>query len=141
MLEFNSFIAEMVLIVVPLCGKKFTWLCSDGKSRSRLDNFWLLDGLFTTWKISGQWVEDRDILGHCPIWLLLFSKDWGPKPFRVFNGWLEHPDFLDFVAQLLSGELKVVGKRGFRLKENLKLSKANLKMWNKEVFGCLDLNI
>lgn len=58
----------------------------------------------------------------------------------MINGWFEHPDFSDVVAQ--SWEyFKVVGQKGFVLKEKLKLLRAKLKVWNKEVFSRMDLNI
>lgn len=38
------------------------------------------------------------ISDHCPIWLMCSRKDWGLKPFRVCNGWLDHVGFKDFVV-------------------------------------------
>lgn len=39
MIEFINLIYEMDLVYVPVCGKSFTWFCSDGLFRSRLVRF------------------------------------------------------------------------------------------------------
>jgi hypothetical protein len=130
----------MEVIDVPVLGKKFTWFSADGKSMSRIDRFLLSDGFISMFGISGQWVGDRDISDHCPIWLIVSSDNWGPKPFRVINGWFDHPEFLPFIESCWKG-YKIMGKKAFVLKEKFKLLKESLRKWNKEVFGYLDLNI
>jgi hypothetical protein len=130
----------MELIDVPVLGKKFSWFSADGKSMSRIDRFLLSDGFITSQGTAGQWIGDRDISDHCPIWLTTSSNNWGPKPFRVINGWLNHPEFKDFVESAWKS-YDVRGKKAFVLKEKLKLLRESLKKWNKEVFGYLDLNI
>ncbi|GJU07794.1 hypothetical protein Tco_1124224 [Tanacetum coccineum] len=40
---------------------------------------------------------DRKLLDHCPIVLKDVELDFGPKPIRVFNTWLEESDFLSIV--------------------------------------------
>lgn len=138
--EFNNFIVDMELFDVPVLGQKFSWLCSDGISMSRLDRFLISDGLIDLWGVTGQWIGSRDISYHCPIWLLRANKDWGPKPFRVFNAWFEHEDFLPFVKDCWTS-FAVSGPKAFVVKEKFKLLKERLRKWNKEVFGVLDLNI
>ncbi|PNX58976.1 cysteine-rich receptor-like protein kinase, partial [Trifolium pratense] len=137
---FREFVEDMELVDIPVLGKKFSWFSSDGKAMSRLDRFLLSDGFMGKSGISGQWIGDRDISDHCPIWLLCSSCNWGPKPFRVVNGWLEHPDFKAFVESSWKS-YNISGKKAFVLKEKLKLLKESLREWNKEVFGILDLNI
>ncbi|CAJ2628008.1 unnamed protein product [Trifolium pratense] len=130
----------MDLVDIPVLGKKFSWVSPDGKAMSRLDRFLLSEGFVEKSGISGQWIGDRDISDHCPVWLLCSSCDWGPKPFRVVNAWLEHPDFKKFVESSWKS-FNVGGKKAYVLKEKLKLLKESLKKWNKDVFGILDLNI
>ncbi|MCI19886.1 cysteine-rich receptor-like protein kinase, partial [Trifolium medium] len=130
----------MEVVDVPVLGKKFSWFSADGKSMSRIDRFLLSDGFIVKHGISGQWIGDRDISDHCPVWLIVSPVNWGPKPFRVINGWLEHPDFLSFVETSWKS-FAVHGKKAYVLKEKFKLLKDCLKKWNKEVFGFLDLNI
>ncbi|KAK2351032.1 hypothetical protein QL285_097633 [Trifolium repens] len=70
----------------------------------------------------------------------LSPNNWGPKPFRVINGWFDHPDFFSFVKQCWMGFV-VHGKKAFVLKEKFRMLKECLRKWNKEVFGYMDLNI
>jgi hypothetical protein len=137
---FNRFVEEMEVIDVPVLGKKFSWYSADGKSMSRIDRFLLSEGFITSQGISGQWIGDRDISDHCPIWLIASITNWGPKPFRVINGWLDHPEFLPFVEKSWKS-FDVRGKKAYVLKEKFRLLKESLRKWNKEVFGILDLNI
>lgn len=74
---------------------------------------------------------------HC---LDHLQKDWGPRPFRFFNRWLLHPEFKEFFIQKC-GSYNIEGWGGFVLKEKLKLLKADLKVWNREVFGNLETSI
>lgn len=31
------------------------------------------------------------------MWVKDNNVNWGPKPFKVFNCWYDHPEFLEFV--------------------------------------------
>ncbi|GAU22765.1 hypothetical protein TSUD_129770 [Trifolium subterraneum] len=137
---FNRFVEEMELVDVPVLGKKFTWFSADGKSMSRIDRFFMSDGFAAKYDITGQSIRDRDISDHFPVWLIVSSNNWGPKPFRVINGWLDHPDFFPFVENTWKS-FDVHGKKAFILKEKFKLLKGCLRKWNREVYGYLDLNI
>ncbi|PNX65065.1 cysteine-rich receptor-like protein kinase [Trifolium pratense] len=126
-MEFHQFVEDMELVDVPMSGKKFTLFSADGRLMSRLDKFLLSSGLIGKWKVAGQWVGDKDISDHCPVSLHCSVNNWGPKPFRVNNCWLEHPDFLRFVENIwLSNNFD--GKKAFVLKEKLKSLKDGLRM-------------
>lgn len=48
------------------------------------------------WMSQAQWELKglgRKSLDHSAIWLIRKSVDWGPKPFKVFNIWLENEEF------------------------------------------------
>ncbi|XP_045831276.1 uncharacterized protein LOC123922622 [Trifolium pratense] len=138
--EFCQFVEAMDLIDVPVAGKKFSWFSADGKAMSRLDRFLLSDKFIEKGEVSGQWIGNRDISDQCPIWLLCSNLNWGPKPFKLNNCWLEHAEFKPFVAKIWE-KLNIKGKKAFVIKEKLKRLKEELRGWNKEVFGMLDLNI
>ncbi|MCI20776.1 cysteine-rich receptor-like protein kinase, partial [Trifolium medium] len=139
-LEFRHFVDLMEVVDVPVAGKKFTWFSSDGQRMSRLDRFLLSEGFIVKGGITRQWIGDRDISDHCPIWLLCNNLNWGPKPFKFFNCWLEHPNFKNFVENSWEN-MDIRGKKAFVVKEKFKRLKEALKGWNKEVFAILDLNI
>jgi exonuclease III len=138
--EFLQFCESMELVDIPVLGKKFTWFNSDGSAMSRLDRFLLSEGFISKGSITNQWVGDRDISDHCPIWLMSSNLNWGSKPFKFNNCWLEHPEFFTFVKNTWES-LNVQGKKAFVIKEKLKKLKDALKAWNRDVFGILDLNI
>ncbi|XP_058787450.1 uncharacterized protein LOC131661827 [Vicia villosa] len=121
-------------------GKKFTWQGGDGRSRSRIDRFLVSDKVVNDWGIVGQFVGDRDLSDHCPIWLEVDNNNWGPKPFKFNNEWFSIDSFLPFVKKEWE-DLKVEGRGDFVLKEKLRLLKGRLNWWNKEVFGRIDLEI
>ncbi|PNX97063.1 cysteine-rich receptor-like protein kinase, partial [Trifolium pratense] len=111
--EFTQFVEGMDVVDVPVTGKKFTWFSFDGKAMSRLDRFLLSEGFIVKGRISGQWFN---------------------------NCWMDHDEFKPFVEKVWNN-LSINGKKAFVIKEKLKRLKEELKIWNKEVFGILDLNI
>ncbi|XP_058767003.1 uncharacterized protein LOC131640642 [Vicia villosa] len=130
----------MELVDVPTIGGKFTWFSSNGRAMSRIDIFLLSDSLIEDWKVVGQVIGGRDISDHAPIWIKNNKKDWGPKPFKFNNNWLNHKDFGKFVEEEWA-KINVKGRGDFCLVEKLKILKGRLSWWNKVVYGCLDLNI
>ena len=140
MVDFNAFVNEMNLIDLPLHGNKFTYFCSDGIAASRLDRFLVSDGIMNLRQVKGQRVGKRDISDHRPIWLECSNLNWGPKPFRFNNCWLEHDGFKSFIVEEWK-KIQITGRKAYVIKEKLKIIRESLKKWNKEVFGWLDLNI
>ncbi|XP_058763699.1 uncharacterized protein LOC131637125 [Vicia villosa] len=137
---FAEFIEESGLVDVPCKGKKFSWFSGDGKSMSRIDRFIISDKVVNDWGVIGQRIGDRDVSDHCPIWLEVDTKNWGPKPFKFNNEWFSCSSFYDFVEKEWNS-FKVEGRGDFVLKQKLFLLKGRLKWWNKEVFGKKDLEI
>ncbi|GKU89286.1 hypothetical protein SLEP1_g3443 [Rubroshorea leprosula] len=137
MRAFNCFIEETGLVDLPLRGRKFTWFKSDGTATSRLDRFLVSTKFLINFPELIQKGLKRDIFYHCSIVLISSSMDWGPKPFRSLDCWLELKEFSSFVQEKWSSYI-VEGWEGFKLKEKFKLLKNDLKKWNKEVFGHID---
>ncbi|XP_057419451.1 uncharacterized protein LOC130713677 [Lotus japonicus] len=135
-IEFNNFVEAMELVDLPLAGRKYTWYRANGQAQSRIDRFLISHEWLLQWPNCEQVGLARDISYHCPLLLRSVFQDWGLKPFRVLNCWLEHPGFSGLVEKTLA-ENQVVGWGAFVLKEKLKRLKLKLKDWNKEVFGDL----
>ncbi|XP_045791359.1 uncharacterized protein LOC123886064 [Trifolium pratense] len=138
--EFSLFMEAMEVIDTPVLGKKFTWFNSDGSAMSRLDRFLLSEGFIHQGGVSYQWIGDRDISDHCPIWLECSNHNWGPKPFKFNNCWVDHPEFLDLVKKNWA-QSDVRGTKTFVISEKMKRLKEALKKWNRDVFGFKDLCI
>lgn len=97
--DFQEFIDDLNLIDLPMLENHFTWFKHDGSSMSRLDKFLLSEGWINMWGTAAQWVGRRDVSDHCPIMLKGKCLNWGPKPFRFNNCWLQHPIFKSFVEE------------------------------------------
>lgn len=84
----------------------------------------------------------RDLSDHSPIWIKGNNSipNYGPKPFKFFNYWLDHKDFLPLVSNLWNS-CSINGNVAFVLKEKLKGLKGCIRTWNKECFGILELNV
>ncbi|GKA20405.1 RNA-directed DNA polymerase, eukaryota [Tanacetum coccineum] len=95
--EFNDFINMMRLIEIPMGGRKFTRISDDGLKFSKLDRFLLNDEFNNLWGNLSVVALDRKLSDHYPIVLKDVDLDFGPKPFRVFNIWLEECDFSQVV--------------------------------------------
>ncbi|KAI5391712.1 hypothetical protein KIW84_076498 [Lathyrus oleraceus] len=74
----------------------------------------------------GQYVGNRDLSDHCPIWMKASKEDRGPKPFKFNNSWLNHPEFSLFLKKVWK-YFKVEGRGDFVLKEKLRQLKLSLK--------------
>lgn len=97
--EFNGFINQMELLDIPISDRRFTWFRPNGKSMSRIDRFLISGAWLSCWPESSQLVLDRDFSDHCPLLLRCVIRDWGPKPFRTLNCWMQDPRFKGFVEK------------------------------------------
>ncbi|KAK0578404.1 hypothetical protein LWI29_009836 [Acer saccharum] len=76
---------------------------------------------------------------HSPILLhnVTELERYGPAPFRFQNMWTSHVGFLDVVGN--SWNEPMVSDSGLHfLVGKLKRMKQRLRVWNKEIFGCVD---
>ncbi|XP_019427125.1 PREDICTED: uncharacterized protein LOC109335447 [Lupinus angustifolius] len=137
---FNSWIGEMELIDLPLIGRSFTWFHPGNSSMSRVDRFLLSPDWLNAWPNSTQWALNREFSNHCPVILRYKKLEKGPIPFKFNNCWLHHPSFAAVVSNSWANS-DVVGKWEFIIKEKLKHLKKDIKVWNKECFGCLDTKL
>ncbi|XP_058749863.1 uncharacterized protein LOC131622859 [Vicia villosa] len=130
--DFNDFILSMDLVDIPVVGSKFTWFKLDGSACSRLDRFLVSEGLIDLSKLECQVVGDRCLSYHCPIWLNASSRNWSPNTFKLFKCWFDHEKFIPFVEVIRSNAV-IWGRTVFILTKKIKILKAKLNFWNKEV--------
>ncbi|GKV39902.1 hypothetical protein SLEP1_g47602 [Rubroshorea leprosula] len=132
MREFDGFIRDVGLVDLPLIGRKFTWVQASGRSMSRIDRFLLSEGWLTKWGDAKQWGLNRTVSDHCPILLKQQVVDWGPKPFKFFNSWIEQEGCRELIKETWS-KADVQGWAGYRIKEKLKMTKEALRKWSKDL--------
>ena len=87
----------MELQEIKSVGSNYTWIRPNGYVKSRLDRFLVSDQWLFVWPESCQHVLQRDLSDHCPTILQTNMVDWGPKPFRVFDWWLQQNQYQKMV--------------------------------------------
>ncbi|XP_071700202.1 uncharacterized protein [Rutidosis leptorrhynchoides] len=138
--RFNTFIDESALIDVPLFGKRFTRICDNGRKMSKLDRFLISDNLSQTWGELSLTALDRNTSDHCPLILRDTNTDFGPKPFRVFDIWLEQESAEQIITQTWA--ILVTGfKPDVCFCKKLKNIKEALRKWSKSQYGQIDIDV
>ena len=133
--EFHNFINSCALVDLPLQGGDFTWSrCGEVPASSRLDRF----------LISLEWEDHfieaiqkrlpQPLSDHFPICLENGSFQRGRVPFKFENMWLEVEGFRDLIKRWWE-EARIEGYASFVVAKKLKVIKAEIKKWNREVFG------
>ncbi|GKV12050.1 hypothetical protein SLEP1_g23252 [Rubroshorea leprosula] len=85
--------------------RKFTWYHSNGNQMSRIDQFLLSKGWLSKWCDTKQWGLTRTVSDHCPIMLKVQKVDWGPKPFKFFDAWLDDQGCKELISKGEQGQL------------------------------------
>ncbi|KAK1360352.1 hypothetical protein POM88_044826 [Heracleum sosnowskyi] len=84
--SFNDFIKDQNLFDIDLSNTKFTWIGSAGK-KSRLDRVLVCE----KWFAAGEWglfAMHRKKSDHKRLIFKHRPCNWGPKPMKIFNCWL-----------------------------------------------------
>ena len=134
--EFNDWLHDMEVDDIPCVGKLFTWFRPNGSCKSKLDRVLVSDAWLSKWPDSSQFILGRNYSNQCPVFMQSKCIDWGPKPFKVFDGWLMNKDYHKVVKECWS-DTKLTGWGGYVLKCKLQILKQRLKIWSKENFGDL----
>ncbi|KAL8552573.1 hypothetical protein ACS0TY_001312 [Phlomoides rotata] len=129
--KFKEFIEESQLLEMNMIGKRFTWYRPDGTCRSKLDKFLVNEEWNRKWPSQKLRGGKRSLSDHRPIFVEEDVKDWGPKPFKLFNWWLNKKSFVDLVEGKWNS-YSITGRASFRFKEKLKCLKGDIKHWKSE---------
>jgi len=131
---FNNFIEKAELVDIPMTGRKLTWYKPNGLVKSRIDRVLMSKEWVEVWPHCKQHVLSRSVSDHCAIIVKSEIIDWFPKPFRSLNVWQSDNRFKEFLKESWL-KYEVQGGGIYIFKEKLKKLKADLKVWNREVFG------
>ncbi|GLU01310.1 hypothetical protein SLE2022_186220 [Rubroshorea leprosula] len=96
---------------------------------------WMLN-----WSDLKQWGLVRSLSDHCPIMVKNEARNWGPKPFKLFNVWLQNPSFRELVENQWNNS-DIRGWGGFVVKEKLKRLKNCVKDWTRNQVQGVDKHI
>lgn len=100
--------------------------------------------------VNGDWLAsfsntameflERGVSDHSSALVAIAKQiSYGPKPFKYFNFWFDHKNFLQWVED--GWRTEVEGFSMFRFYSKLKSTKAVLKVKNRECFGGLGLKV
>ncbi|XP_071709244.1 uncharacterized protein [Rutidosis leptorrhynchoides] len=105
-IEFDSVIGIKIVTKRGYCvetsmrGRLFTLVSDDGVKFSKLDRFFITEKFCTLWENLSVVTLERRHSDHCPIVLKDEEKNFGPKPFKVFDAWFDEKD-VDQVKEAL----------------------------------------
>ncbi|XP_071740483.1 uncharacterized protein [Rutidosis leptorrhynchoides] len=134
---FNDFINELRLLDIPLGGKRFTRICDNGLKFSKLDRFLVSEKSIHVWGNLSTLALERKLSNHCPLILRDKEIDFGPKPTKIFDEWLDADGSGDIVKKAWG--LNVEGRRlDCIIRKKLKNVKCALKEWSAKSLGKLD---
>ncbi|KAK8650232.1 hypothetical protein V6N13_139878 [Hibiscus sabdariffa] len=139
MAGFGSFVEEVGLLDLPTSGKTFTWFRTGSKA-SQLDRFLVSPTWIENFRGLEQFVLQCGVSDHAPVCLSSGVVEWDPKPFQFLNCWLEkrgHVKLMELEWHRISDEVV----SSLSSIEKLRVLKGFLKLWNRESFGSVDLQI
>ena len=129
--DFNWFIADSGLTEVQLEGYSFTWSHPSAKKMSKLDRFFVTDGLLSIFPHISAVCLDRNLSDHRPILLREVVVDYGPPPFRVFHLWFSYEGFDQMILDTWNGILLDDYNLMVRFKKKLQSLKKEIRIWVK----------
>ncbi|GJX52196.1 RNA-directed DNA polymerase, eukaryota [Tanacetum coccineum] len=128
---FNLFISSAGLEEVPLDGCKFTWCHKSGSKMSKLDRFFISEGLLNSCPNISSITLDCYLSDHMPILLRESHHDYGPSPFRFFHYWFELEGFDTFVKQTWNDAQVTDSNAISMFMKKMKYLKEKIRMWVK----------
>lgn len=131
--NFLNFVKRSAMLNVQILNSNFTWFGPSNK-RSKLDRALISH----EWVRTGSWVLvslRRRNSDHRPIVLKSSQCNWGPKPFKFFNCWLQDKGLMDNLGAIWK-------KSGLtNLCARFKEVREYTRSWNSQQFGNIDSRI
>ncbi|WOH04087.1 hypothetical protein DCAR_0623493 [Daucus carota subsp. sativus] len=130
---FNDFIESSELFDVRMVGSGYTW-CGPSAKQSRLDRVLANWEFFSKgdWKVEALGRMNSD---HRALHLFVGKENWGAKPFKVFDCWLNNEIFLDRLKEVW----KVEATGNFHQK--IRHLRKWIAVWNKNENGNIEEKI
>ncbi|GKA44708.1 RNA-directed DNA polymerase, eukaryota, partial [Tanacetum coccineum] len=128
----NNFIYLAGLVDLHLGGYSYTWAHKSASKMSKLDRFYISEGLLDLFPHLSGLCLDRHLSDHRPIIMFESKLDYGPIPFRMFHSWFKMEGFDKFVEHTWDS-MNVMDSNGLIcMKKKLQLLKNAIKSWVKE---------
>ncbi|XP_071728752.1 uncharacterized protein [Rutidosis leptorrhynchoides] len=119
-------------------GRIYTRVSDDGIKFSKLDRFLVLEKLCGLWVNISVVAMERSSSDHCPIMLKDEEKNFGPKPFRIFDVWLEDEEIVKVIKDVWVALIDTSIRRDCNFMNKLKRIKNELRTWSNKKFSQLN---
>ncbi|XP_071689062.1 uncharacterized protein [Rutidosis leptorrhynchoides] len=139
--RFNDFVSDNCLIEIPMSGRIYTRVSGDGLKFSKLDRFLVTENFLHTWKDLTACIMDRHLSDHCAIILMDEERDFGPKPFKIFDAWLDDEEVSKVIEDAWDKEVAVINRKDCVFRNRLKNVKNAIKDWSRNRLDKLDVEI
>ncbi|KAK9063215.1 hypothetical protein SSX86_017085 [Deinandra increscens subsp. villosa] len=131
--DFNSFIDRVGLHEYSQKGFRYTYMsCRKGRyTWSRIDRFLVCEGVFNRWPNAYVRVLNRNLSDHSPLVFSIVDTNFGPKPFRMFDSWLDRPGSSELINSVLESWVEH-GPADINLLRKLAYLRSRLRDWFKD---------
>ncbi|GKC46174.1 cytochrome P450 [Tanacetum coccineum] len=131
---FNDFISSSGLLDIPMGGMRFTRMNTLGSKLSKIDRILVSNHFLDKWLNSHILALIKEFSDHSPLLLLNSVNDCGPIPFKFYNSWLLHEDFVNVITDHWSSPTDShLNLSAAIFKAKLKKLKLAIKLWRTTV--------
>ncbi|GKA05381.1 RNA-directed DNA polymerase, eukaryota, reverse transcriptase zinc-binding domain protein, partial [Tanacetum coccineum] len=113
---------------------KYTGFDREGAKSSKVDRFLVNFRFFDLWKDAVFSVLPKALSDHCPIFLKVGSPNFGPKPFKVFDKWLNDVAFQELISSFWADFYNSLSP-DLVLKNKLRSLRLEIKKWAADRFA------
>ncbi|XP_022023986.1 uncharacterized protein LOC110924264 [Helianthus annuus] len=128
---FNAFINEAGLLEYEMMGRKYTFLVENGSKMSKIDRFLVCFSFFSDWPDACLRALPRTHSDHNPIVLTTAKKNFGARPFRVFNSWLDKEGYVETVEKAATDFIGMEEPPDVVLSKKFKFVRDSIKNWRE----------
>ncbi|KAM0061725.1 putative RNA-directed DNA polymerase [Helianthus debilis subsp. tardiflorus] len=131
--DFNSFIDDSDLHEYFMRGNRFTYMAANNGcfKLSKIDRVLVCQSFFNKLPRACLRSLPRGLSDHSPLLLTLVDSNFGYKPFRWFNSWLDREGCKEVVLKALN-DCSVKGRPDVVFSGKLKCVKEAIRTWWKE---------
>uniref|UniRef100_A0A251VRU4 Putative RNA-directed DNA polymerase, eukaryota, Reverse transcriptase zinc-binding domain protein n=1 Tax=Helianthus annuus TaxID=4232 RepID=A0A251VRU4_HELAN len=110
-------------------GSAFTWRSDNGKKKSKIDRFLVNSEFFNSWPEACLLASPKLWSDHCPLILVTKEVNFGARPFRIFNSWLNKDGFKEVVVDACVNFADTGCSRDLNLIRKLGVIRSKIKIW------------
>ncbi|KAJ0788215.1 putative RNA-directed DNA polymerase [Helianthus annuus] len=129
---FNDFIFESGLQEYGMKDRKFTWQSSNGSKLSKIDRVLVCSDFFASWPDACLRALPKLFSDHCPIVLVSKDCNYGPKPFKVFDSWINRDGFQETIRSA-ANSFSFEGPADLFLLRKFEFIRSKIRRWKDDL--------